>query len=34
MIIMSICIGIGIGFQPIISFNMAAKQYNRVNETL
>lgn len=33
MIIMSICIGIGIGFQPIISFNMAAKQYNRVNET-
>lgn len=32
MIIVSICVGIGIGCQPIISFNNGAKQYKRVKE--
>lgn len=33
MILVSVCVGIGVGFQPIISFNNGAKQYNRVKET-
>lgn len=33
MILVSICVGIGVGFQPIISFNNGAKQYSRVKET-
>ncbi len=32
LIVTSICVGIGIGFQPIISFNNGAKLYSRVYE--
>lgn len=31
-ILTSICVGIGVGFQPIVSFNIGAKQYERVYE--
>lgn len=33
MIIISICIGIGIGAQPILGFNKGAKQYKRIKST-
>ena len=33
MIIVSICIGIGIGAQPILGFNKGAKQYKRIKST-
>ncbi|MEF9945730.1 MAG: MATE family efflux transporter [Lachnospiraceae bacterium] len=33
MIIVSICIGIGIGSQPILGFNKGARQYKRIKKT-
>ena len=33
MIIISVCIGIGVGSQPILGFNRGAKRYDRVRKT-
>lgn len=33
MIVTSVCIGIGIGSQPILGFNRGAKQYHRIRST-
>ena len=33
MILISICIGIGVGAQPILGFNRGARQYRRVKKT-
>ena len=33
MIIISVCVGVGIGAQPILGFNKGAKQYKRVKST-
>ncbi|MDO5695394.1 MAG: MATE family efflux transporter [Eubacteriales bacterium] len=34
IVIISVCVGIGVGAQPIISFNNGARRYDRVRETI